>query len=132
MLLPRLEKALRRLRDLVEELRATDRTAQALGLNKTSLAIYDVILQRGEGHGRGALERRSSYTTVDEPTRELAALIGEQLEELAVVDWIQKDDIQREMRRRIKRQLRAAGIEPDRSEALATAILDIARSNIRR
>jgi type I restriction enzyme R subunit len=52
------------------------------------------------------------------------------LEELAVIDWTQKDDVQREMRRQIKRHLRATGYEADRIEALTAQLMDLARARL--
>lgn len=43
-----------------------------------------------------------------------------------LVDWQQKDDVQRQMRSRIKRRLRAGGIEHDAVESLAADIVDLA------
>ena len=51
---------------------------------------------------------------------------------LAVIDWRTQDDVQREMRRRIKRQLRGIGIEGDRLDSVANALLDIARRGLSR
>ena len=39
----------------------------------------------------------------------------------------QKDDLQRQMRSRIKRQLRASGVEADAVESLAAGIVDLAK-----
>ena len=44
-----------------------------------------------------------------------------------LVDWEQKDDVQRQMRSRIKRQLRAGGINDETVESLATDIVDLAK-----
>ena len=44
-----------------------------------------------------------------------------------LVDWWQKDDLQRQMRSRIKRQLRASGIEAEAVESLAADIVDLAK-----
>ena len=44
-----------------------------------------------------------------------------------LVDWWQKDDLQRQMRSKIKRQLCASGIEADAVESLATDIVDLAK-----
>jgi len=41
------------------------------------------------------------------------------------VDWVQKEDLQREMRRLIKRQLRAAKYPEERIEALAENVVDL-------
>ena len=42
-----------------------------------------------------------------------------------IVDWTQKDDVQREMRRLIKRQLKAAGIAEDKRETISESIVDL-------
>lgn len=44
-----------------------------------------------------------------------------------LVDWWQKDDVQREMRRKIKRQLRASGLKADEVDRLAAEIVDLAK-----
>ena len=60
--------------------------------------------------------------------RELASLIDEALTPFTeLVDWWQKDDLQRQMRSRIKRQLRASGVSGDTVESLAADIVDLAK-----
>ena len=41
------------------------------------------------------------------------------------MDWPAKDEVQREMRRLIKRQLKAAGIADDKRETMAESIVDL-------
>ena len=109
---------------LKADLRGRANAAESIGLTVTGLAIYGMIarpkaLKVGEAPGPG-------YGAVDEPKRELAALLEEQLEpQAAIVDWVHKDDVQREMRRLIKRQLRAAGYEAEAIEALAEGVVDL-------
>jgi type I restriction enzyme R subunit len=43
----------------------------------------------------------------------------------AIVDWAQKDDVQREMRRLIKRHLRAAAYATDKIDAVAESVVDL-------
>ena len=58
----------------------------------------------------------------------LASLIDEAVEPFtALVDWWQKDDLQRQMRSRIKRQLRASGIAAEAVETLAADIVALAK-----
>ena len=62
----------------------------------------------------------------DEAKTALAAVLEEQLEpQVAIVDWAQKDDVQREMRRLIKRQLRAASFPADKIDAIAESVVDL-------
>jgi type I restriction enzyme R subunit len=58
---------------------------------------------RGLPTGRSTRRRRSWPRCLEE---QLEAQVG-------IVDWTHKDDVQREMRKLIKRQLRAAGFTPD-------------------
>lgn len=66
------------------------------------------------------------YGTVDKAKKELASMLEEQLEpHVTLVDWPRKDDVQREMRKRIKRQLRAAGFKDEQIDATAENIVDL-------
>jgi type I restriction enzyme R subunit len=71
--------------------------------------------------------RRPVYASnIDESKRELAGILEEQLEsQVTIVDWVTKDDVQREMRRVIKRQLRAAGFAADRIDSMAESVVDL-------
>lgn len=44
-----------------------------------------------------------------------------------MIDWTRKDDVQREMRREIKRHLRAAGYADEQLEAVTAKLMDLAR-----
>ena len=60
--------------------------------------------------------------------RDLASLIDDEVAPFTeLVDWWQKDDLQRQMRSKIKRQLHASGIEADAVESLAADIVDLAK-----
>ncbi|WP_437572834.1 type I restriction enzyme endonuclease domain-containing protein [Sorangium sp. So ce542] len=55
----------------------------------------------------------------------IASLLEEQIEpRVSLVDWAHRGDVQREMRRRIKRQLRAAGFAGDKIDATADSIVE--------
>ena len=106
---------------LKSEIRGHAGAAEKLGLSETSFAIY------------GLLRDASKGTAVDEAKTELAGLLEEQLApQIAIVDWEQKDDVQREMRRLIKRQLRAAGYPADKIDATAESIVDLLKRRNRR
>ena len=53
--------------------------------------------------------------------------IIESIKERRVIDWTEKEDIQREMRREVKRLLRAKGFQEESLESLAREILNLAR-----
>ena len=59
---------------------------------------------------------------------DLASLIDQEVAPFTeLVDWWQKDDVQRRMRSRIKRRLRAARVDAEAVESLAADIVDLAR-----
>lgn len=96
------------------------RGAQALGLSETAYAIFGLL--RGGGD-TAAAEARPGYGAAA-GTAELASLIEEALAgQLEIVDWHGKDSVQKEMRRLIKRHLRAASYPVERHEELAEAIV---------
>ena len=122
---------LRRLRTLAQELRSVANIADSMGLTPVSFALYELVLQDwSEGPSKAAETRALYHAEIDEPKRELASLLEDQLRALAVIDWRTKDDVQREMRRQIKRQLRATGIDGDRLDTLTSAVIDIARRGL--
>ena len=57
----------------------------------------------------------------------LAESVLDALNSETVIDWRQKENVQREMRRQVKKALRLDGIEGEVLEPLVTAIMDLAR-----
>ena len=110
------------LNDLREELKGEQTRARDIGLHARGFAIY------------GLLERQRPMTAREDDVRysaanrDLASLLDDAVAPFTdLVDWWQKDDVQREMRARIKRQLRASGIAADAVESLAADIVDLAK-----
>jgi type I restriction enzyme R subunit len=109
---------------LKSELRGHADAAEKLGLTETGFAIYG-LLRAGEPVPVGEVKGKP-YSKPDEAKTALASVLEEQLEpHVAIVDWGTKDDVQREMRRLIKRQLRAASVPADRIDATAESIVDL-------
>jgi len=106
---------LRKLKTLMDELRSISAQAEEMGMNEDQFAIYKV------------LEPRNDNT--DSASKDLACAITEELQELAVIDWKNKDDVQREMRKKIKRLMRAAGRKED-MESLANDIISVAKARL--
>ncbi len=107
-----------------EEVRTTMRegqseSAETLGLDANSFAVYGLLGKRMAGSDMK-----------QEDIVDLAAVIYETLQSEAVLDWISKEDVQREMRRKIKRQLRLAKCPKERIEELTMEIMDWARTGI--
>ena len=111
--------ATRSYRDVAKAIRqpgATRAVARACATNPVAIAIPCHRVVREDG---------AAY---DEANRDLASLIDEAIEpSTTLVDWWQKDDVQREMRRRIKRHLRAAQVPADQLDALALHIVDLVK-----
>ena len=100
---------------LREQLRKRSQTAQDLGMSETAMALYGLL------HGQHAAEG-----TLDEAKKALSENILAAVGELVrIVDWTQKDDVQRELRSLLKRNLAATGmVDPARSE-LALKIMQL-------
>ena len=110
------------LNSLREELKGEQTQAQDIGLDGRGFAIYGLLQQ----HRASPLaEKEAPY---DVANRDLASLIDEEVEPFTdLVDWEQKEDVQRQMRSRIKRQLRAGGIDPEATDSLAAEMVDLAK-----
>lgn len=109
-------RALAELKQMISQVRTRANEAERLGLSETGLAIFGLVAPPMDGR-------------VSEPSQqmiELAALLEESVaSEVEIVDWPRKDDVQREMRRQLKRRLRAAGIVEERLDPLASQIVDL-------
>lgn len=128
---------LRRQSALRAELRNVGRTARDLGFtNDSALAIYQLLKTPREETSvvreEPPAQRPSSPAEVTTPERDLSNDLLTLIEDLAVIDWMQKDDVQREMRRRLKERLRTAGYPLRELDALATDLLDLSRTRLAR
>lgn len=94
---------------LVKEVRGHDEIAHEAGLSETGFAIYGLLA--GSVRDGEVAEPQVPYGELDEPRKALV----EVLEETVADDVRIIDDVQRDMRRRIKRQLAVARYEPRRS-----------------
>ena len=110
------------LNSLREELQGEQAQAQDIGLEARGFAIYGLLEKQRP------MAAREDSPAYDEANRDLASLVDEAVAPFTeLVDWWQKDDVQRQMRSKIKRQLRASGIAGDAVENLAADIVDLAK-----
>ena len=110
------------LNSLREELKGEQTRAQDIGLDARGFAIYGLL------EDQRPMPVREDAAPYNAANRDLASLIDEEVAPFTeLVDWWQKDDLQRQMRSKIKRQLRASGIEADAVESLAADIVDLAK-----
>ena len=113
---------LKLLNDLREDLKGEQSQAEEMELDARGFAIYGLLEKQ---RPRRVKDRTATY---DAANRDLASLLDEAVTPFTdLVDWEQKDDVQRQMRSRIKRQLRAGGIKDEAVESLATDIVDLAK-----
>jgi type I restriction enzyme R subunit len=115
---------LKLLEALTTEIRGHSEVAEKLGLTETGFAIYGLIAEPKPmmlAEPKGA-----PYGQVDEAKKELASLLEELLTpQAAIVDWMHKDDVQREMRRMIKKQLKAASYPAAKIDSVAESVVDL-------
>ena len=108
--------------NLREDARGEQTHAKEIGLDVRGFAIYGLLQKQL------ASEVKESSASYDAAHRDLAALLDEEIEPFtSLVDWWQKDDLQREIRRTIKLHLRARRVAEKELEALATGIVDLAK-----
>ena len=110
------------LSSLRDEVKGEQAKAEDLGLNPRGYAIYGLLEKRQSSLGdEGAAPHNGALGN-------LASTIDEVIEPFTeLVDWHQKDDVQRQMRSRIKGQLRASEFEPEAMESLTADIVDLAK-----
>jgi type I restriction enzyme R subunit len=126
-------EVLKRLSNVLGEARGREQKARDLGLTEDGLALYNLLTAGEGGPGGGAVFAGEPATTYASPSTDPRAVTEDilaSLKQLAVIDWVQKDDVQREMRREIKRRLRGARCDEERMESLTSRIMDLARARM--
>lgn len=99
--------------------------ARETGLSETGLAIYGLLA----GGGRGDEVAEPPVPYGDEPAKALAEVIEETVaDDVRIVDWVRKDDVQRDMRRRIKRHLTAARYGREEATRVANRVLELLKA----
>lgn len=122
---------LRLLGTVVQELKNVHRTAESFGLDESGFAIYELLGAAGEQVDR-VTSGTSDGGAVDGARRAQAAQILADLQELAIVDWVHKEDVQRRMRQAVKRNLRGSHYPREQVEALTSRVMDLARVRLAR
>jgi type I restriction enzyme R subunit len=112
---------------LEEQLKQRAATAQDMGLTETGLAIYGLLTT--EPSHAGVAETQLPYGQLDESKKALAEVLEEAARpHVRIVDWVRKEDVQREIRKAIKRHLQAASYPDAARNALAPKILDLLKA----
>jgi type I restriction enzyme, R subunit len=112
------------LKPLVRDVRGHEQAAAAEGLSETGFAIYGLLT--GAGTMRGS-EQHAHYAV--EQVRDVAAAIESAVApHVGIVDWSRKGDVQREMRRQIKRRLPDDVYTKAEQDRLAAALIELLRA----
>jgi type I restriction enzyme R subunit len=111
------------LQGLVDDVRGHGRAAVDENMSETGFAIYGLL--KGAQASRVA-EDPPEYG--EQRAREAASAIEWAVEpHVRIVDWSKKNDVQREMRRQIKRRLPDELYSKAEQERLAAALIDLLR-----
>jgi type I restriction enzyme R subunit len=105
------------------------------GLNELSLAVYELVeraqaIARAEAsHGALAEDELAYDAPRDSGFKDVSQRVGDVTEwGRGIVDWQDNDEVQRQMRRDIKRELRKAGdFSEEHLNELVTSMIEIAR-----
>lgn len=118
------------LKDVMEEIRHPEKQAKKMGVDPKIAPFYNIINESLKSSNEYIREDGASYGSSKNPEnqKDISKQIYAALDELAVVEWSFKEDVKREMRRKIKRILRAANYNEDDIESLTVKIMDLARS----
>ncbi|MGC9514136.1 type I restriction endonuclease subunit R [Methanocrinis sp.] len=103
---------LRALQEILEEARSPEKHAERLGVDPEVAPFYELILAKSDAEA--------------DHLKPAAQKIHSALKERAVVDWQQKEDTKRDMRRKIKRILREVGYPPEEIQDTTVRIMDLA------
>lgn len=133
-------QALKHLQSMLDEVRSIGNKAKDFGLSETEYALYEMLStnagdQASGGTGPGATKEPSPGFGAAVSGRDFKGLtqkIVAEVETLAVIDWIHKDDVQREMRRKVKGVLRDNNYEFEEIEEMTPRIMDLARARLQK
>ena len=129
-------EACKQLAELRTEIRREETTASEHGLTPVSFAVYGILAGDASNGARGSMrtaEESGEYRTeLDDGLRTAALDIEAELDRVrSIVDWHENLDVQRELRRDIKRLLRDAGrYEEDDLDELVRRVVEVARRRI--
>ncbi|MFB9974314.1 type I restriction endonuclease subunit R [Allobacillus sp. SKP2-8] len=123
-----------RLEELIEQRKSRQLTIEEL-LEEFQSIRQEMISMEEESQSIGLKDPRQLpfYQTLEHyvpgsehnSIKDLTEIITEIIQENAVIDWTEKEDVKREMRKKVKRQLRASSIPNHMVENVAIELLDL-------
>jgi type I restriction enzyme R subunit len=110
---------------LAKDLKGPTDVAENLGLSPTGFALYGLLL--GDKPLTVAEPKGPKYGAKADPAKvDLATILEETVApHIGIVDWVSRADIQKDMRRLVKRQLRASRIPEDQLDPVAEQVVDL-------
>ncbi|MBU0514629.1 MAG: DUF3387 domain-containing protein, partial [Proteobacteria bacterium] len=115
---------------IITEIRGLSKKARSLGLNETEYAFYELLKVELKAKKKAGKEGKAGKPREGEEKNGFAALAKElvsMLGDLAVVDWKTRDDVQRQMRSRIKRKLKSFGCDKDKLDKVTARVMELAK-----
>lgn len=109
-----IEEMLAELRNMVNDMRNTAEKSQEHGFTREQYPFYQM------------LEKEMPPYDDIEDLKALTLLITETILQETVVEWVKKEDVKREMRKKIKKQLRVSPCPKDKLESLTQQLIDLA------
>lgn len=108
------------LRNIINDMRDTAKKGEEHGFTREQYPFYQM------------LEKQVPEEDDKEALKELTHIITEIIQEHAVIEWTQKEDVKREMRQKIGRQLRVSKCPKDRIESLKLQLMELAAVHYRK
>ncbi|MGG0591519.1 type I restriction endonuclease subunit R [Priestia megaterium] len=108
-----IEEMLVELRNMVNDMRNTTLKSQEHGFTREQYPFYQM------------LEKEMPPHDDIEDLKALTHLITETILQETVVEWVKKEDVKREMRKKIKKQLRVSPCPKDKLESLTQQLIDL-------
>ncbi|MCA1011766.1 type I restriction endonuclease subunit R [Halobacillus halophilus] len=108
-----IDELLEEYKDIREEMRNTAEESKEHGFEPKQYPFFQLLEKELSDHG-------------EESVKELTHIITDVIRSYAVIDWTEKDDVKREMRKRIKKQLRASNCPGKQVENVARQVMSLA------
>jgi type I restriction enzyme R subunit len=106
---------------ITQDLKGPTDVAEKLGLSPTGYAIYGLL-----NEGKHLMRTGEPTPPKYKAKVELAALVDETLSpHVTMVDWVKRDDVQKDMRRLLKRLLRFADVPEEKVEIQAEQVVEL-------
>ncbi|WP_163536358.1 type I restriction endonuclease subunit R [Gracilibacillus sp. YIM 98692] len=109
-----IEELLEEYQSIREEMINIDRESQSFGLSDAKqLPFYQL------------LEQQLPEEIEQESIKDLTEIITDIIQDNAVIDWTEKEDVKREMRKKLKKQLRASSVPNKQVESVARQLMEL-------